>query len=291
KPFSWKKAYSPVEGSAKSNPRRARMWRFFDLVAPSQKFPPDTPNMDFPFSIKPDRKLSLEDVMAITRDKCEGTEFDPLKGLRGGPLGNPYYSTATRTIGTNRAEYTTVTQSRSWLPDPVGGIVWLAWGSQDTSCYMPLYAGIRDVPDSFKVGDHWVLNRDSARWAFDYADFHVQVAYAAAIQDVKEAQAKWESGTIARIPEIDRQAQDLHAVDPAKARDFLNGVCLDHARAVIDAWWELGDRLLVKYNHFGTYNAEKRSLERSKVSTPPAWWRKAVRIYDILLEPLEKAGS
>jgi len=72
--------------------------------------------------------------MAMAGDKCEGPEFDPIKGLRGGPLGNPDDSTATRTIETNRAECTTVTQSRSWLPDPIGGIVWLARGSQDTSC-------------------------------------------------------------------------------------------------------------------------------------------------------------
>ncbi len=287
-PFSWKKAYSPVEGSARSNPRRARLWRFFDLVAPSQKFSPATPNMDLPFSVKPDKKISLEDVMAMTRDKCEGTEFDPLKGLRGGPLGNPYYSTTTRTIGTNRAEYTTVTQSRRGLPDPVGGIVWLAWGSQDTACYIPLYAGIVDLPDSFKVGDHWVFNRESARWAFDYTDFHVQVAYGAAIQDVREAQAKWETAAIAGALEIDKQAQELYAQDQAKARNFLTGYCLSHANDVIRAWWDLGDRLLVKYNHFGVYNTEKRSLERARVLTPPEWWKKAVKAFDILLERPEK---
>ena len=289
KPFSWKRAYSPSEGSARSTGgRRARMWRFFDLVAPSQKFSPDTANIDFPFSVKPDKKLSLQDVIAITRDKCEGTEFDPIKGLRGGPLGNPYYYSTTRTIGTNRAEYTTVTQSRSWLPGPIGGIVWLALGSQDTSCYVPLYAGITDIPDSFKIGDHWVFNRDSARWAFDYADFHAQVAYSSAIEDVKEAQEKWEAGAMARVPEIDKKAQDFYAQDDAEAREFLTGYCLDNARSVVNAWWELGDRLFVKYNHFGTYNPEKRARERSKAFSAPDWWKKAIKVYDILLEPLQR---
>ena len=121
--------------------RRPRLWRFFDVVAPSQKFKPETPNMDLPFSVKPDKKISVQDVMALTRDKCEGTPFDPVRGIRGGPFANPNYYAGTRTIGTNKAEYTTVTQCRSWLPDPVGGIVWLAWGAQDTACYMPFYAG------------------------------------------------------------------------------------------------------------------------------------------------------
>jgi dipeptidase len=289
KPFSWKRAYSPAEGSARSSGgRRARLWRFLDLAAPSRRFSPDTPDMDFPFSVKPDQEISLKDVMAMTRDKCEGTGFDPLRGLRGGPLGNPYYDSATRTIGTNKAEYTTITQTRSWLADPVGGIVWLALGSQDTSCYVPFYAGITDIPDSFKVGDHWTFNRDSARWAFDYTDFHVQVAYSSAIEDVKEAQAKWEDGAMDRVPEIDRRAQDLYARDASKAVDFLTGYCLDNARAVVQAWWELGDSLLVKYNHFGTYDAAKRVWGRVRTSAAPDFWKKAVKAYDALLEASEK---
>ncbi|MGB7296616.1 MAG: C69 family dipeptidase [Candidatus Aminicenantales bacterium] len=287
-PFSWKHAYSPSQGSAKSNSRRARLWRFFDLVVPSAKFSPDTPNMDFPFSIKPDKQLSLQDVMTIMRDRCAGTDFDPLRGLRGGPFGNPYYDNSTRTIGTNHAEYTTVTQSRSGFPGPIGGLVWLALGSQDTSCFVPFYAGITDMPDSYKIGDHWVFSRDSARWAFDYTDFHVQVVYNAAIEDVKEAQTKWESSAIARTPEIDQQALDLYSQDPAKAAEFLTGYCLDNARSVVDAWWELGDRLLVKYNKLGTYDLEKRSAGRSKTQTVPDWWKKMVKVYDAILEPVDR---
>jgi dipeptidase len=208
--------------------------------------------------------------------------------MRGGPFGNPYYDTSTRTIGTNHAEYTTVTQSRSGLPGAIGGIVWLALGSQDTSCYVPFYAGVGDLPDSYRVGDHWLFSRAAARWAFDYTDYHVQVVYAAAIEDVREAQAKWEAPAIARTPEIDKRALELYAQDPAKAAEFLTGYCLDNARSVVSAWWELGDSLLVKYNKFGTYNSEKRTVGRSMTQTVPDWWKKMVRVYDALLEPVDR---
>ena len=73
KPFNWKRAYYPEPASAvSSNGARVRLWRFLDLVAPSRKFSPETPNMDFPFSVKPDRKLSAYDVMQMTRDKMRG---------------------------------------------------------------------------------------------------------------------------------------------------------------------------------------------------------------------------
>ncbi len=284
KPFNWKKAYSPAEGSARSTEgRRARLWRFFDLVAPSQRFSPETPNMDFPFSVKPDKLISVEDVMKLTRDRGQGTAFDRVKGIRGGPFLNPNYYGTTRTICDPRAEYTTITQCRGWLPNPIGGIVWIAFGVQDTSCYMPFYAGITAMPDSFRIGDHWVFNRESARWAFDYVDFHVQVAYSYGLEEVKKAQAKWEAEAVTRTKEIDEKAMNLYQESPAKSAEFLTGYCLNNAKNVIDAWWKLGDDLLVKFNHLKFYNIEKRQMDRSQPAYPE-WWRKAIRIFDVIFE-------
>ncbi|MDD8030556.1 MAG: C69 family dipeptidase [Acidobacteriota bacterium] len=282
-PFSWKKAYSPVEGSADKQPRRSRMWRFFDLVCPSAGFPASLPNMDFPFSVKPDKLLSVKDVMNLTRDKGYGTFFDPVRGLRGGPFKNPNYDDSARLISSRTVEYTTVTQGRSWLPSEIGGLVWLAWGTQDTSCFMPFYAGIKAFPSSFSQGDHWVLNRQSARWAFDYVDFHTQVAYSVAIEDIRKAQETWEDGAIKQIPEIDRQATEFYKRNKKKASDFLTAFCLNNADQVVKAWWQLGDELLVKFNHLNYYNVERRAIERKKMDFPENW-KKAVKFIDIIYE-------
>jgi dipeptidase len=288
KPFSWKRAYSPSDGSALSTEgRRSRMWRFFDLVAPSQKFKPETADMDFPFSVKPDAKLSARDVMALTRDKSEGTVFDPVRGLRGGPFKNPNYYKGTRLISVPNVEYTTLTQCRSWLPDPIGGIVWVALGAQDTSCYVPFYAGATEFPKSFGIGDHYVLNRDSARWAFDYVDFHVQVAYNAAIEDVRAARKTWEDGALERIPEVDARAAELYKKNPKEAVRHVTGFGLNNATNVVNAWWKLGDDLWVKYNHLGLYDAGKRRSGRIPTANPE-WWNKAVRAFDVLTEPDKK---
>ena len=287
KPFNWKRAYDPAEGSVLTNGRRARMWRFFNLVAPSKNFAEDLPNMDFPFSTKPDAKVSVETVMAITRDRCQGTPYDPVKGIRGGPYQNPNIYRGTRTIGTNRAEYTTITQCRGWLPAPVGGLVWVAFGAQDTSCYIPLYAGLSEVPPSFSIGDHWELNRDSARWAFDYVDAAAQAAYMYALQDVQKAQAQYEHETVARLPETDKEAAALYLKSPQDGLAYIRTFCLSHADEVVKAWWGLGDRLIVKYNHFGLYNAEKRTRDNGQ---PPIsdTWRKAVKMVDAWVDPAEK---
>jgi dipeptidase len=283
KPFNWKRAYSPAPGSAlSSDGRRSRLWRFYDLAAPSRKFAADLPNMDFPFSVKPDKKLSAQDVMTMTRDKCYGTPFDPVKGIRGGLYRNPNYYSNTRKISVANAEYTTVTQSRSWLPAPVGGVVWLSWGAQDTACYMPFYAGVTAIPKSFSVGDHWELNRASARWAFDYVDFHAQVAYSEAIADVQKAQQELEVGAATKMADVDKQAAELFAKTPARAIELLTKFSGENAEKVVAAWWDLGDKLLVKYNHFGYYDSEKRSRGRGKPA--PMIWQKAVRLADVLAD-------
>jgi len=297
KPFNWKKAYSPSEFSAAgSQGSRVRLWRFFDLVAPSKKLSADTPNMDLPFSIKPEKQLSVYDVIQMTRDKCEGTRFDPARGLQGGPFANPNflpygfalegkrYNTS-RIVSVNRAEYVTVTQCRGWLPNPVGGIVWLAFGSQDTSCFMPYYVGVTEIPRSFEVGDHWEFSRDSARWAFDYVDFHTQVLYSYAIQDVREAQKRWEKSAVDRTPVIDKFAKELHQKDPALARQFLTDYCNNNANKVIDAWWKLGDQLLVKYNHLWTYDTKTRKRKALKF---PDWYLELLVKYNNLIPQEEK---
>lgn len=252
--------------------------------------------MELPFSVKPERKLSVYDVMIMTRDKFEGTPFDPARGLQGGPFANPNrlpygfklegkkYDTG-RVIGVNRAEYVTITQCRGWLPNPIGGLVWLAFGAQDTSCYMPLYSGITEIPQSFEIGDHWVFSRDSARWAFDYVDFHSQVLYSYAIQDVREAQRKWEKSAVDRTPVIDKFAEELYRKDPAQVSQFLTDYCLSNANRVIDAWWELGDQLLVKYNHLWVFDTKARKRIALEF---PDWWLKLLVEYNKLKPQVEE---
>ncbi len=295
-PFNWKKAYSPTEGSAASTQaRRGRLWRLFDLVAPSQSIDEAIPNMELPFSVKPDNKLSLNDVIALMRDKYQGTPYDPAAGLRGGPFANPNWFrgfnlddqnyTSPRCVCVNKVEYTTVAVCRDWLPNPIGGVVWLSFGAQDTACYMPLYAGITRIPRSFSIGDHWHFDRHSARWAFDYVDFHTQVIYSYAIKDVMEAQKEWEDDVIDRSQAIDKTALELYKQDPQLTIDFLTDYCNNNADKVIDAWWDLGDQILVKYNHFRIYDAEKRSIGSVKF---PEWWNRLVAEQDGL-KPLPRA--
>ena len=286
-PFNWKRAYSPSETSASaSKGGRARLWRFLDLVAPSKNFSPDTPNMDFPFSVKPEKKLSVTDVFKILRDNYEDTPFDPTRSIFGGPFKNPNYRfratlddkryTMPRSIGINYSEYTTVIQVRDWLPNPIGGLLWLSLGSLNTTCFVPFYQGVTRIPKSYQFGDHWELDRRVARWAFDYVDFHTQVVYSYAIQDVREAQEKWETTAVERTQDIDAKASKLYKESLEKAGEYLTDYSCDNANSVVNAWWKLGDDLFVKYNKLRQYNTETRRAGR--LEYPEEWVRALIKI-------------
>lgn len=179
----------------------------------------------------------------------------------------------------NRSEYTTVTQCRDWLPNPIGGIVWISFGSQNTNCFMPFYQGVTEIPASFEIGDHWEFDRKSARWAFDYVDFHSYVMYSYAIQDVRKAQEKWELAAVERTSDIDEKAMELYTASLDEAREYLTEYCNNNANLVLNAWWKLGDDLLVKYNHLWIYDVNKRERNRPEY---PEWWLKELVKYNEL---------
>ncbi|MDZ7763513.1 MAG: C69 family dipeptidase [Melioribacteraceae bacterium] len=64
--------------------------------------------------------------------------------------------------------YATITQSRDWLPDEIGGVVWLAWDNVATSVYTPIYSNITEVNKYFKTpGRINGYTYDSSWWAFN----------------------------------------------------------------------------------------------------------------------------
>ena len=176
--FSFCDTYCPA---TPSNKRFAdtRVWSIFRRAAPSQNFSPDYHRgiesaKPYPLWIKPDKKLGTAEVFALMRDHYEGTPYDMTKGVDAGPYGSPLRcrplewseSGVTsdsagdslaiygweRAISTQQTGFSFVSQSRGWLPDPVGGVFWYGLDDTYTSCYTPLYCSINKVPESFAVG-------------------------------------------------------------------------------------------------------------------------------------------
>jgi dipeptidase len=82
-------AFAPMRSHPEYSTRR--VWRVLSSVAPSLNLPGDTDAYanDYPFSVKAERVLTPEDLMALNRDHYEGTPYDMTKGIGAGPFGDP----------------------------------------------------------------------------------------------------------------------------------------------------------------------------------------------------------
>ena len=282
--FSWRK-HMLTEGSSTGSGRR--VWRVFSLAAPSLADTLD--ETDLPVYVKPDKKLSIDDINAIQRDHYEDTEFDGRYSLTAGPWNNPRrfrglgfkvdgvsYSWQ-RMIAQVQCEYTITTVSRGWLPDEIGGMVWYGAGNPDLTCYVPLYASMSELSPAITEegsGSHQEFTRTSYWWAINAVSTYANMKWEPMSADVKEWIAKYEGQVMATQEAIESAALSLYEQDPALAAEFLTKYCNENVETVRDAWWELFDFLLWKYNMgFVTENGRVNT-----VSYPESWLRRVIEL-------------
>jgi len=244
---------------------RRREWRALSLLAPSLNLDPNSEN--YPLSVKPDAKVTVPDLLKIFRDYYADTPYDMTRRLtvvnRDGetiksPLANPFMSSdmrqllavdRERTIASPTATYLTITQSRAWLPDPIGGLVWLGYDNPATTPHLPFYIGISQMPDSYMVDGRREFSRDSAWWAYRRASKLSYIRYQEMAPVLKEAWQPIEEELFAKQAEVEQKALELFNQDPALAEAFLTEYSLGLAKKTAERWWQLGDQLWVRFNN------------------------------------------
>ncbi|HPW17622.1 MAG TPA: C69 family dipeptidase [Candidatus Aminicenantes bacterium] len=262
KPFEFCYAYNP--DSRTSLYCRRREWRVLSLLAPSLRLNPESEN--FPFSVKPEKKVGVADVLAIFRDTYAGTEYDMTRTLTAvnrkgetvkSPVATPFMNADTlalfrlkreRTICSPAATYLQVTQSREGLPGPIGGVVWLGYDNPAATPHVPIYIGIAQMPASYMVDGRWAFSRDCAWWAFRTVSRLANFRWQEMSQDVQKVWKGIEDKAFAGQAAFEAEALALYKKDPRKARDLLTKYSHDLANGAVAAYWKLLDDLWLKYS-------------------------------------------
>jgi len=265
KPFEFTYAYDP--GSRTSLYCRRREWRVLSLLAPSLRLNPESEN--YPFSVKPEKKVGVADVLAIFRDTYAGTEYDMTRTLTAvnrkgetvkSPVATPFMNGDTlalfrlkreRTICSPAATYLQITQSRDWLPGPIGGVVWLGYDNPATTPHMPFYIGISQMPNSYMVDGRWAFSRECAWWAFRTVSRLANFRFQEMSQDIAKVWKPLEDKAFADQAKFEEEALAIYRKDPKRATDLLTNYCHDLAAKAVSAYWKLGDDLWLKYS--GTF--------------------------------------
>ena len=261
--FSFADAYENHDASTRRG-CDARVWSYF------RRFAPDTDKYydwcagksdePMPLYVVPEKKVSLKDMQESMRDHFEGTSFDMTQDVGAGPYHVPYrwrpmeYEVdgkkycMERAIATQQTGWSFVSQSRDWLPDPVGGVLWFGTDDTNTSVYMPFYCGMTEVPSQLKPGDINTFDMDANFWMTNWVANQAYNRYDQMIPDIRKVQ-----GALEDKFQNDRPLQEailkglVEAGDMDAYRKAVNTEGAEIAKDATDAYRDLAIYLFVKY--------------------------------------------
>ena len=220
-------------------PFQIREYFILSSVAPSLNLDYDA--NELPFSVKPDKKISVRDVMALLRSTFEGTPWDMTQNLKSikkvkdkdgewetdtiiSPYANPWMRggmmsllnyqkegcvTYQRSCAVAWCSYSFVAQLRDWLPDEYGGIAWFSFDNPAQSPRFPIFCGTMKLPESFNYSGQFDFNNKSAHWSYRQANRLASIRYGEGRKIIEPALMEYENKAFDELTFIEKQAAKL----------------------------------------------------------------------------------
>ena len=232
----------------------------------------------FPLFVKPARKITMKNVADVMRDHYEGTPMDMTTDIGAGGNALPYrwrpmdfeYGGKTyvneRAIATQQTGFWFVGQSRGWLPDMIGGLLWFGTDDAATSYLTPIYTSVKSVPECFAEGNGSMLEYSptSAFWICNRVANACYRMYNVMAPEVRAAIDRFEVAQMAAIPEVDAIAKTkydkalaavkgrsekkaLESADFSEVYRYLTDYSVNTAQGIFTEWVGLEVFLLLKY--------------------------------------------
>ena len=271
--FSFWKAYSGGNYFKEKKNYSVREHFIMNALAPSQHFSDTIENL--PLSVKPDEKVSVEKVMQLLGSYYEATDKNlsgrhkipnPKRKDKGGklvenkpdsivsPVSNPwmrpdeinmYYAMGDsvmkniRTVSVPWCAYSTVIQLRSWLPDEVGGVAWVALDNPGQSPRFPIFSGTTELPKMLQICGQHTDRDDAALWHYRKANRLATVRWGTYRKTMEPVRDYFIEKGLRELPFVEQSWQKLKNEDAKKAEQMLNGYTADFFGATIGRWDEM----------------------------------------------------
>ena len=261
--FSFADAYDTHDAGTRRG-CDARVWTYF------RRFQPEADKYfawcnyeshePMPLYIIPERKVSLKEMQESMRDHYEGTPFEMTSDVGAGPFHVPYrwrpmdyevdgkeYCNE-RAIATQQTGWSFVSQSRDWLPDPVGGVIWFGTDDTNTSVYMPFYCTLTEVPSQLEKGDINNFSMDSNFWMNNLVANQAYNRYDLMIPDIRKVQNNLEDGFQSSRPQKEEELVALYNAGNTEAlQNAINSEAAQIAQKATDDYRDLAFYLFVKF--------------------------------------------
>ncbi|MDE6484628.1 MAG: C69 family dipeptidase [Duncaniella sp.] len=259
--FSFSSAYAVLDKVA-TRGCDGRVWSYYNKFTPGMdRYLPWVLQAEgevLPLWVKPERKVSVDDMKWMMRDHFEGTPMDMTQDIGAGPYKVPYrWRPMTfkvdgkeylneRAIATQQTGFSFVSQMNASHPDLMRGILWFGVDDANTCVYVPVYSCVTEVPHEFAHGNGDMLNLswDSAFWVNNYVANQAYNRYSQMIDDIRRVQVAQEDTLSSEVKML---LAEVPALETEAARSLLNDHTKIASRRYVKAYRNLGDYLLVKY--------------------------------------------
>ena len=314
KDFSFSDVYAPVDfGGARFC--EIRVWSMFNkvndtmnthwdyakgVITHKEEHAENTPitkenyaTNRMPLWIKPNRKITVNDMMDFMRDHLEGTELDMSKDVGAGANALPYrwrpltweengqtYCNE-RATATQQTGFSFVSEMRSEMPNEIGGIHWFGLDDAGSTVYMPLYSSMTDVPKTLERGNGAMMqwSDNSAFWIFNQVSNLAYLRYNLIHPEIDSLQHSFEKKFVTQIQAVDAGAKALYANNKSDAQQFVNDFSVNNANALVYTWKDFYQYLFMKYMDGNVKKAipGEQNPDLYQPGYSPDWYKNVVK--------------
>ncbi|MBR5912230.1 MAG: C69 family dipeptidase [Bacteroidales bacterium] len=280
--FSFSDVYNPVDFSG-ARFCDLRVWAMFNKVTDNMKdywgyatgrdikraqpytagmcqTPDNFPTNRMPLWVKPNKKVSVLDMMDFMRDHLEGTELDMSQDVGAGPFHCPYRwrpmqfevngqeYVHERTTATQQTGFSFVAQCRGYYDWPVGGIIWFGVDDADNCVYCPMFSCMTEIPECFRVGNgsmsQW--SETAAFWTFSQMSNWAYTKYDYIHPEIRKRQREMETKWAEKI--VPALSERVFAIKGREAqKKELTKFSCDAANEMTAMWKRFYQELFMKY--------------------------------------------
>ena len=303
KDFSFSDSYAPVDFSG-TRACEIRVWAFFNEISPDMdqywEYAKGThierdgkgyATNRMPLWVKPSRKIDILEIMDFMRNHLEGTELDMHRDPGAGPYECPYrwrpmgYKVdgkeyvMERTTATQQTGFSFVSQSRSWLPDAIGGILWFSVDDAANTVYFPMYTSATRVPYAYAVGNGSMMQftDKAAFWIFNQVSNLAYTRYNAIHAEIRAKQKALEKRYKSYVQMTDAAALSSFEQNPILTISYLTDFSCNTGNQLAETWREFYAYLFTRFMD-GNIKTPIPGQKNPKVENPPLpeWYLRTI---------------
>lgn len=303
KDFSFSDSYAPVDFSG-TRACEIRVWAFFNEISPDmdqywgyakgahiERDGKGYATNRMPLWVKPSRKIDILEIMDFMRNHLEGTELDMRRDPGAGPYECPYrwrpmgYKVdgkeyvMERTTATQQTGFSFVSQSRSWLPDAIGGILWFSVDDAANTVYFPMYTSATRVPYAYAVGNGSMMQftDKAAFWIFNQVSNLAYTRYNAIHAEIRAKQKALEKRYKSYVQMTDAAALSSFEQNPILTISYLTDFSCNTGNQLAETWREFYAYLFTRFMD-GNIKTPIPGQKNPKVENPPLpeWYLRTI---------------